>query len=148
IRGDTMACPGENIRLEAVSASPASLTWSPANPAGINNPVYVTTTPGTYTVSATWGSCTETASGSVVAAPAAQCGNCEGGNLEASVTGTNLTCNASGDGRAEVLVTGGSDVYTYIWSTGSQDRILRNVPAGSYSVSVTDRVLNCTVTEE
>lgn len=148
IVGDTVACPGENIRLEAVSASPVTFSWTPHNPGGVNNPVFVTTQPGVYAVTAAWGSCVETAAVTVVPAAPLQCSECEGGNLMAVVTGTNLTCNASADGRAEVLASGGSEVYTYIWSNGSRNRILRDVPAGSYSVSITDQILNCTITEE
>ena len=44
-----------------------------------------------------------------------------------------------GDGGADILVNGGTPVYAYTWSTGtSVNNTLSNVPAGSYTVTVSD----------
>jgi len=48
------------------------------------------------------------------------------------------TCNASFDGEVAILPTGGLAPYSYIWSTGDTTQALYNLPAGVYSVSVTD----------
>jgi hypothetical protein len=43
------------------------------------------------------------------------------------------------NGRIELSVTGGEPPYRYRWNTGAASKDLTNVPAGAYSVVVTDR---------
>ncbi|MBS1650976.1 MAG: gliding motility-associated C-terminal domain-containing protein [Bacteroidetes bacterium] len=57
---------------------------------------------------------------------------------------TNASCNNAANGGAEVLANGGLGGYTYVWMPGaSTSSILSNVPAGIYSVTVSD-INNCT----
>lgn len=42
------------------------------------------------------------------------------------------------DGRIEPFVSGGTAPYSYSWSNGSNDRVIENLPIGTYCVSVTD----------
>lgn len=59
---------------------------------------------------------------------------------------TDLTCVPGNDGAIDVLVSGGTIPYTYVWSDGpitTQDRT--NLPAGNYIVTVTDAA-SCSAT--
>ncbi len=51
-------------------------------------------------------------------------------------------CDASNNNSITTLVSGGLGEYTYLWSNGSTESNLQNVPAGTYSVTVTD-MLGC-----
>ncbi|MFN6036983.1 MAG: T9SS type A sorting domain-containing protein [Bacteroidota bacterium] len=53
-----------------------------------------------------------------------------------SVTGAQ--CSGSSTGSADVSVSGGTPSYTYSWSNGATTQDLVNVPAGSYTLTVTD----------
>lgn len=145
ILGGSKICPGQNLRLEAVSAAPVEYNWYFGASKVGTGPVYVAKSPGSYSVVATLGSCTQTVNTFIINASSSECTSCEGSTVTATVSATNLTCYQSGDGRAEVMASGGSGEYNYVWNTGSTDRILRDVPAGEYSVSITDRVATCVV---
>ena len=61
-------------------------------------------------------------------------------------TVTDILCFDDSTGSVEVLVTGGVTPYTYVWSNGDLDSLAGNLPAGTYTVTVTDSN-NCTLTE-
>ncbi len=44
----------------------------------------------------------------------------------------------SADGSASVVATGGTAPYTYAWSNGATTATINNIPAGTYTVTVTD----------
>ncbi len=50
---------------------------------------------------------------------------------------TQTGCNSS-VGAVDLSVSGGTGSYTYSWSTGSQEQDISNLPAGTYTVKVTD----------
>ncbi len=54
----------------------------------------------------------------------------------------NLNCNNVATGNIELIVTGGDGNYTFNWSNGSDQQNLENLPAGAFTVTVTDG-LNC-----
>ncbi len=56
------------------------------------------------------------------------------------MTGTNASCN----GSANATVSGGTIPYTYQWNNGATTQSISNIPAGIYSVVVTD-ANGCTV---
>ncbi len=58
---------------------------------------------------------------------------------------TNALCNDS-NGCATANPFGGTTPYTYAWSTGETTQTICGLPAGSYTVTVTDD-LNCTRTD-
>ncbi|HET6245491.1 MAG: T9SS type A sorting domain-containing protein [Bacteroidetes bacterium] len=58
-------------------------------------------------------------------------------NIFVSLQSTPATCNAS-DGSISLAVTGGSPPYSFLWSNGSTTQSQNNLPAGTYSVTVTD----------
>jgi hypothetical protein len=49
-----------------------------------------------------------------------------------------ISCFGSSDGSLQVSASGGFGSYSYLWSTGSVNSILSNVPSGTYYVTVTD----------
>lgn len=81
---------------------------------------------GTYTVTVSSGTCTATASTVVNAA----------GAISIAPSATNATCGSS-NGSAVVTVTAGTGPFSYLWSNGVTDASLTNLPAGSYTVTVT-----------
>ncbi len=60
------------------------------------------------------------------------------GGIEILVSGTEPNCPNGSDGNLSIEVKGGTEPYFYQWSDGSQGRDLNNIPAGTYSVTVTD----------
>ena len=51
-----------------------------------------------------------------------------------------ITYYGGKDGEVDVAISGGVTPYTYLWSNGSTDKNLKNVPDGEYILSVTDAV--------
>ncbi|NBP30230.1 MAG: T9SS C-terminal target domain-containing protein, partial [Flavobacteriia bacterium] len=68
--------------------------------------------------------------------------NCGPGSLISSVILTQPTCNGAANGSIIPTVNLGTPPYTYVWSNGSTASQLNNLPAGSYTLQVTDSA-NC-----
>ena len=51
---------------------------------------------------------------------------------------TDVSCYGESNGQASVNISGGTLPYTYAWSDGSTNETLENVPAGEYTVAITD----------
>ncbi len=58
--------------------------------------------------------------------------------LEVSTVGRDALCFGASTGSIETNVTGGTAPYTYSWSNGSTNEDLINIPAGVYTITVTD----------
>lgn len=56
------------------------------------------------------------------------------------VTGsvTNASCNEGTNGRISLTVEGGSGTYAYAWSNNATTRVIENLSAGDYTVTVSD----------
>lgn len=55
-----------------------------------------------------------------------------------ATTGVGATCDNATDGAATVFANGGTPPYRYSWSNGANTSSISNLPAGAYSVTVTD----------
>ncbi|MEM9918610.1 MAG: gliding motility-associated C-terminal domain-containing protein [Bacteroidota bacterium] len=53
-------------------------------------------------------------------------------------TTTNPSCNGFSNGSIDISVTGGTPGYNFMWSNGETTENLTNLPAGTYSLTVTD----------
>ncbi|MGK0388663.1 MAG: gliding motility-associated-like protein, partial [Maribacter sp.] len=59
---------------------------------------------------------------------------------------TNVACNGDATGSIIITPSGGTGVYTFLWSDGSTGQNCVNVPVGTYTVIITDSN-GCTFTE-
>ncbi|WP_170067778.1 T9SS type A sorting domain-containing protein [Neolewinella xylanilytica] len=93
--------------------------------------------PGTYNVTVTDANgCTATATATIT----------EPTVVTASIQSqTNVSCNGGSDGAVDLLVSGGSAPYTFVWSNTATTEDLTNQSAGTYGVTVTD-ANGCTAT--
>ena len=55
-----------------------------------------------------------------------------------SATETNVSCNGLSDGNINTAVQNGTPSFSYNWNSGQTTQNLNNVPAGTYTVTVTD----------
>ena len=49
-----------------------------------------------------------------------------------------VDCDDPNSGSIDLLVSGGSGTYSFLWSNGAETEDLVNIPAGDYSVEITD----------
>ena len=134
-------CNGGNGSID-VSVNPANGTYTYTWSNGAMTQDLTNLTPGGYTVTVSaGGSCTQTASFNIADNP-----------NPPIVTSTqiNTTCDFS-NGNINVTASGGVAPYTFLWAGGQTTEDLTNMPAGSYSVTVTGangctKVANMTLT--
>jgi gliding motility-associated-like protein len=50
----------------------------------------------------------------------------------------NISCNGQSDGRINLVINGGISPFVFEWSNGATSQNVTNVPAGEYSVTITD----------
>jgi len=60
------------------------------------------------------------------------------GGIQILVSGSAPSCPGGSDGSLAINVQGGTLPYAYQWSNGSQAAGINNIPAGNYTVTVTD----------
>lgn len=84
---------------------------------------------GTYEVSITDGNGCSLVEGFAITAPA---------SVSVSLTAGAVSCVGSTDGVAEVMATGGTAPYAYLWSGGQADSLALGFAAGQAAVTVTD----------
>lgn len=51
---------------------------------------------------------------------------------------TNVLCNGGNNGSINITPTGGTPVYSYLWSNGATTQDINTLAAGTYNVTVTD----------
>ncbi|KAB2819701.1 MAG: hypothetical protein F9K10_04405, partial [Paludibacter sp.] len=72
--------------------------------------------------------------------------------LNGSAIATAVTCNGGTNGGVTLTVSGGTSGFTYLWSNAATTKDISDVPAGLYSVTITDSknckaIVTATVTE-
>jgi len=67
--------------------------------------------------------------------------------LELGEALTNPKCHGSTDGKIVISATGGTPQYQFLWSNGAASATLENLPAGAYSLTLTDAA-GCSETAE
>ncbi|MCC6281336.1 MAG: gliding motility-associated C-terminal domain-containing protein [Saprospiraceae bacterium] len=114
----------------------APYTWVWEN--GVTNQSLTNIPGGAYSITATDAlGCTKVQTATLNAPPA----------LVVEVFPTNIPCASLPNGGAvNAGVAGGVNPYTFLWNTGSAASGLQGIPAGDYSVTVTD-VNGCTATD-
>ncbi|MCS6934621.1 MAG: choice-of-anchor L domain-containing protein [Chitinophagales bacterium] len=117
---------GEIQTLTSGGTSPYTYLWND----NASTPHRSNLTAGNYTVSVTdYNGCSVTAS-FAVSQPNAP--------LTVNLSKTDALCNGASNGTVSCHVNGGTPGYQYLWSSNVTTTSLANVPAGIYSVSVTD----------
>jgi gliding motility-associated-like protein len=58
--------------------------------------------------------------------------------ITTAISGTDISCFGMANGTIDFTVGGGTAPYSYLWTTGATGEDLLELPAGSYTVSVTD----------
>ncbi len=121
--------------------------------AGVNNgTAMATVTGGTAPFSYTWsnGATTQTISGlaaGIYTVTVTDQNECSGTAmvtitqptaLQLNFTVNNIICTNQNIGTITALVSGGTMPYSYSWSNGATTATIANLPAGSYSLTVTD----------
>ncbi|HRG87971.1 MAG TPA: gliding motility-associated C-terminal domain-containing protein, partial [Chitinophagales bacterium] len=118
-------CNGANTTLTANGG--ATYLWSNSSTTAAITVSPTATT--TYTVTVTSAAnCTATASATVTVVPL----------MSLSGFVTNVSCNGGADGAVNISVGGGQPSYTYQWSNNATSQSISGVPAGNYTVVVTD----------
>lgn len=128
------SCNGANNGMATVNLSgatnPVSYLWSnTATTQSISN-----LAPGLYTVSVVDGNnCPAELSVNITEPPV----------LSVNASATGVTGNGLNDGTATSSPTGGTPVYSYLWSNGATSQTITGLSPGSYTVIVTD-IKGCT----
>jgi gliding motility-associated-like protein len=128
------ACDGTATANASGGTLPYVYTWS-------STPIQTTATAtnlcaGTYTITVQdKGGCNNTDSVKFVNPPA----------LTGITSQTNVSCNGTCVGTAQILASGGTAPYTYAWSSGQTTSNVSSLCQGTYTIKLTDSHL-CNVT--
>ncbi len=127
---DVTICTGSSTQLNASGGTKYS--WTPttglSNP-NIPNPIANPTSTTSYIVTVTSGSCIDVDTVIVTVIPP----------LVLNIAGFPPKCFNGTDGRATVIPSGGSGIYTYQWIPAAGSSASVNGPPGTYTVIVTDQ---------
>lgn len=128
---------GPDVNLNGLVTGTAGGVWSGTGVTGNLFDPSVGTQSLTYTV--TSGSCSANSTQSITVS-----------NPSLSIVGTNVSCFGNTDGSATVNVVNGSGSYSYSWTTApvQTTQTATNLPAGTYTVTVTDILAGCSVSED
>lgn len=126
-----VACPGGNngAVYVAVSGGVTPYTYAWSNSATTEDITGLTA--GQYTLTVTdANNCTIVSNTVNISAPAPI--------SIIVISTTNVNCNGGSNGGVNITVTGGNAPYTYLWSNGVTTQDITNVPAGTYTPTITD----------
>jgi gliding motility-associated-like protein len=134
-----VSCFGKNDGTAATVTSggtaPYNYNWAPAPGGGQGTANVTGLIAGTYTVTITDANGCVLTSTTTVTQPAL---------LTISAAGVNATCNGLCNGQLICIPSGGTNPYTYSWSTGCAAASCNGICAGTYTANVTDSH-GCTV---
>jgi hypothetical protein len=129
INGSEAVCEGESTgNATAIpSGGTPGYTYEWSN--GETTQTIMGLAPGTYTVTVTDANeCEATATIEILQSP----------GLEVEIDATTVLCGTGETGSADVTVMGGTPPFAYEWNTGDMTESLDDLPAGTYTVTVTD----------
>lgn len=131
ISAQNISCHGANDGVLSASGQqglpPYSYLWS----TGQSTPGISQLEPGTYSVSVTGADNCPAVASTVLTEPTA---------INPNLNITHETANGASDGTASANPNGGTQPYTYLWSTGQTSPTISALAPGSYSVTITDQV--------
>ncbi|MAT55264.1 MAG: hypothetical protein CMN32_12355 [Saprospirales bacterium] len=132
INSDAGTCDAD-AQIEAIAIGgtpPYNYQWS----TGENGPVITSSVGGDFTVTVTDAhGCSVTQSTYLPDIP----------GIQLDIFGTGTSCFGKNDGTIVALASAGTPPFQYSWSTGASGNGIGNLPAGDFSVTVTD-LLGCT----
>ncbi|MBX2918490.1 MAG: T9SS type A sorting domain-containing protein [Ferruginibacter sp.] len=131
LAGTNISCFGANNGSIVANVSGGTTPYTYAWSNGANTATISALAAGAYTVVVTDANGCIVNDGYYVTEPAL---------LTVTMSGTTASCN----GSATATAAGGTTPYTYLWNNGATTQTISNVPAGAYSVVVTD-ANGCTV---
>ncbi len=132
ITSNSPVCAGGTLNLFGTGG--ATYAWSgPGYVGAAQNPVINNVTAvanGVYTLLVSSGTCTASTTFTVVINPVPVF----------SFAGSNVLCNGQSNGTSTVNVTVGTSPFNYQWTTSPMQtsQVASNIPAGTYSCTVTD----------
>jgi len=126
---------GLNAGTATVTASGGTPGYAYLWSDGQITPIAIGLTAGTYTVTVTDAAGLLSSISTTVTE--------EGSTIVATTSHSNETCVGSSDGSLAVSTSGGVGVMTFLWSNGATTFIVDSLPAGTYTVTVTDEI-GCT----
>ena len=125
-----VSCFGKNDgQLLATANIGGNNTYLWSDPAGQTTQTASGLAPGTYQVTiSNPAGCTGIASATITEPPL----------LDLNANAANVTCFGGNNGSALAQVTGGTTPYQYLWSNGQTTGSVSGLPAGAYTVTITD----------
>ena len=134
-----ITCAGENNGTIAATTTggtaPYTYTWNNSSIGDTANAINLVAAFYEVTVTDANG-CTATTAATIA----------EGGNISVALMQSSPACGGTNDGTITASITGGQAPFTYTWSNGGPNAPMQsNLPAGSYSLTVTD-ANGCTAT--
>lgn len=128
------ASDGEATVTATGGTAPYTYSWS----SGASSQTAAGLAAGNYTVTITDDNGCTTTQQATIAQPTA---------VQTALSATATSCYGSSNGEAHAMTSGGTAPYSYDWSNGASASALANIPAGTYSVTVTD-ANGCTTTAQ